>query len=150
MREVTVGEILNMKDDDQELLFEVSLEEQANIRGGYRVGEEHKGDFCKLMMTMMEEGWFEMCVGKSFRNKEKFIMEIGKYLNLDLGNFYVNMSTNHITLLKSRSFALSECFWNAPEKSGIKRMAKLAITPKILLFFCAMVKIQNNRHKYYF
>lgn len=44
-------------------------EKLANIRGRYRVGAEHKGDFCKLMMTMMEEGWFEMCGGKSIRNK---------------------------------------------------------------------------------
>lgn len=116
MREVTVGEILKMKDDEQELLFEVTLEEQANIRGGYRLGSEHKGDFCKLMMTMVDEGWFEMCGGKSIRNKEKFILEIGKYLNVDLGNYYVNMS---------KSYYSSEDTFLRPFRALLERAQKI-------------------------
>ncbi len=115
VRQVTADELLSMR-NSPEVLFEITEVEQASIRGGYCVRPEHKGDFCKMMMTMMDEGWFGMCSGAGIRNKEKFVIEVGRYLNVDLSNYYVNMS---------KSFYSSEETFLNPFRVLLERAKKI-------------------------
>lgn len=68
----------------------ISDTEAATIKGGYRIAENRKTDFIKILTAMFECHFFERIDGCNINSKQDFFKSIGNCLNTSL-TYYNNL-----------------------------------------------------------